>query len=365
MKGGLERLDPEVLDILRLGAHQILALQTPSYATVSQSVDLTREAGRGRAAGLVNAVLRALDREGGGEELFPDSGADPVGYLSSWGSHPRWLVERWLSRWSFDEVRELVEYDNQVPPLRVVPVDGNVEGMAAALREMGLAVEIEALPGTIRVVSGEVGRVFDAWPSFVQDAGAALVVRYAAPGPDSLVADLCAAPGGKALSLARTARYVLATDPAGKRLPLIVENARRTGLPVGVVRARGEAPPIENADMVLVDAPCTGTGTLRRHPDSRWRLTPPDPGRMQEVQARILLGSARAVRPGGHLIYATCSLEPEENAEVIERFLNERPDFRPAPPVDAELNLDGDALVVLPQLQGWDGAWAMRMVRGE
>ncbi|MDT8368470.1 MAG: transcription antitermination factor NusB [Longimicrobiales bacterium] len=359
----LDALDPELLDLLRLGAHQLLAMRVPAWAAISESVELAREVGAGRAAGLVNAVLRALSRDDGGAERWPDPDRDPVGFLSTWGSHPRWLVERWLARWSFDEVRALVEFDNAVPPLRIVPADGDLTAAAAAFAREGVEVETELIPGTLRVTTSDVPRALSIHPGFVQDAGAALVVRFAAVRSGDRVADLCAAPGGKALSAARVARYVLAADPSEPRLALVRESARRLGLPVHVVRARGEDPPVSELDLVLVDAPCTGTGTLRRHPDARWRLEPEAPARMAEVQARILLGSADVVRPGGHLVYSTCTLEPEENEGVIARVLAKRPDFTVDPPDDPALPMREGALEVLPQREGWDGAWAMRLRR--
>jgi len=346
-------------------------MQVPAYAAISETVDLARAVGSGRAAGLVNGVLRSLQREGVPEDAWPDRDADPAGRLAAERSHPRWLVERWLARWPTEEVERLLDLDNRVPPLRLVPADGDAEGAARALERAGMAVEIEPLPGTLRVTTSDVPRALAAHPSFVQDAGAALVCRYAAVPPGARVADVCAAPGGKALSVARTAGYLLAADPSAPRLALVRESAERLGLPIGIVRARAERPPALGLDVVLVDAPCTGSGTLRRHPDARWRLGPEDPARMAAVQARILRGAAGAVRPGGLLVYSTCTLEPEENRGVIEAFLRDRPDFAPAPPDDPELPVVDGALEVLPQRHGpahdpaqaFDGAWAMRMRR--
>lgn len=353
MRGGLGRLDAEVLEVLRLGAHQLFAMEVPAFAAISSSVELARAVGVGRASGLVNAVLRALDREGLSEAHFPDPSTDPAGWLSTWGSHPRWLVERWLARWSFEEVEALVEADNRVPETFLVPFDDDLEAAAAALGTEGIETEPEPRSRTLRLVRGRVRAALEVYPLFVQDPAAALVVAYASIPEGAMVADLCSAPGGKGLSAARRARYVLAADPSAPRLELVRDNARRLGARMGVVRAVAEAPPVRAADVVLVDAPCTGTGTLRRHPDARWRLTPEAPASMAGVQARILRGAATAVRPGGHLVYSTCTLEPEENAEVIDRFLGETPGFVPAPP--------GEPLEVLPQRSGWDGAWAMRM----
>jgi len=365
VRGGLGRLDDAVLDLLRIGAHQLRAMDVPAYAAISETVDLTRSVGVGRASGLVNGVLRSLDRAGSDADEWPDPASDPAGWLSVRGSHPRWLVERWLERWSFDDVATLVDLDNQVPTLHLVPMDGDVEAAGGALRAADFEVGVQPLSGTVEVDTSDILRALETCPSFVQDPAAALVMRYAAIPEGALVADLCAAPGGKALSASRVARYVLAADPSEPRLGLVRENARRLGAPIGVVRSRAETPPVRDADVVLVDAPCTGTGTLRRHPDARWRLSPEDPARMAEVQARILLGAGDAVAPGGVLVYSTCTLEPEENRGVVDRFLEARPDFAPAPPEDDALPMVDGALEVLPHRWGTDGAWAMRMRRDE
>lgn len=361
---GMESLHPSLLPVLRMGLYQILHMGVPDYAAVSQAVEQARSVGQGRAAGMVNAVLRAA--AGAGEDLsvFPDPAEDPAGYLAAWESHPRWMVERWLERWPLEEVKRLLELNNTIPAHHLVPVDGDLEGAARALREAGAETGILPAPGVVRFQGVSPLQALEAVPGFIQDPAAALVCRYAAPPPHAVIADLCAAPGGKALSLARGARYLLAADPSAARLRLLGENVRRLELPVGVVQARAEAPPLRRADLILLDVPCTGTGTLRRHPDARWRLKPEAPAELAAVQARILRGAAGVVPPGGLLVYSTCTLEPEENMGVVEAFLRERREFTWAPPEDGELDMDGSgALVVLPQRTGWDGAFAARLRR--
>jgi 16S rRNA (cytosine967-C5)-methyltransferase len=202
---------------------------------------------------------------------------------------------------------------------------------------------------------------------FVQDPGATLVTQYAAIPLRSLVADLCAAPGGKTLELSRLAHTVLAFDRSLPRLRRLVENVRRVDARnVFACVADARFPAIGRVDVVLLDAPCTGTGTLRRHPDARWRLKVSDLAVMAAMQRALLRSGAEVVRPGGLLIYATCSLEPEENDRQVESFLRERPEWQLEPPPDGAVPaavLDGGLLRVLPQRHGVDGAFAARLRR--
>lgn len=367
---GLSSLDAPVLDVLRLGAYQVLYMTgVPAYAAVSQAVDHVRHLGFTSAAGLVNAVLRAVARTGDDPGLFPSFSTDPGGFLSTWGSHPRWLVDRWLARWPPGEVRALVEADNRVPPLTFVPLAPGESGLHAAARAIedagGTAAPVGRGAPALEVEGLTPEALLRAAPGFIQDPGAVLVARYAGVRSGDRVADLCAAPGGKALYLARTAAYVVAADPSAARLRLLRENVARTGLRVGVVRARAEAPPVGRADVVLVDAPCSGTGTLRRHPDARWRVGADAPATLAAVQARILRGAVGVVPSGGVLVYSTCTLEAEENQGVVEAFLAEHPDFLLEPPGDAELvDVEPEGwLQVLPQRTGFDGAFAARFRR--
>lgn len=368
VRGGLARLEPTVLEILRLGAYQLLYMDSvPGYAAVSESVALARRhAGRG-AAGLVNAVLRAVAGAGDGEERFPSFPADPAGFLSTWGSHPRWLVERWLSRWSPDEVRRLVEADNRKPAVYLVPLRLGPAEAVAALVERGIGAT-EAGEGTecVRLADGaDTAAALEAVSALVQDPAAHLVTRYAAMPAGTKVADLCAAPGGKALALSARGAYTLAADRSERRLLRVRENARRTGLAPGLVVADARHPPVAGMDGVLLDVPCSGTGTLARNPDGRWRISRESMADMIQLQREILEAGADVVRPGGLLVYSTCTLEPEENRDQVEAFLSRRREFVLEPPgmapgayVDARGYLE-----VLPHRHGFDGAFAARLRR--
>jgi 16S rRNA (cytosine967-C5)-methyltransferase len=364
----IDEMAPALADLLRLGAYQILYMRSvPPYAAVSQTVEQARELGGRGAASLANAVLRKLSNEGESPAHFPDPRRDPVGYLTTWGSHPPWLIERWLARWPWEQVAALVELDNRQPPLYLAPLDASPSEALARLSAAGVqAREAGRGSGALEVTdeTGPTQALAALGAAVVQDPGAALVVRYADVPAGSRVADLCAAPGGKTLGLTGTARWVLAADSSLPRLRLVRDNLRRTGRAAGLVVARAEAPPLREADLVLLDVPCSGTGTLRRHPDARWRLSPDEIGRMARLQARIVEGAARAVPPGGLLVYSTCALEREENQDQVARFLAAHPDFRveATSAVDAEL-LDQGCLEVLPQSTGFDGAFAARLRR--
>jgi 16S rRNA (cytosine967-C5)-methyltransferase len=292
---------------------------------------------------------------------------DPVGHLTTWGSHPRWLVERWLVRWSWEDVLALVELDNRAPPLVVMPLDLSADEAVERLGEAGVSArEVGHGTGAVEVTGdASPSQVLQLVSAVVQDPGAALVPLYADAPEGGLIADLCAAPGGKTLALTRGGAYVLAADRSPRRLRILRENLARTGRRAGTVVALAEAPPLRRADLVLLDVPCTGTGTLRRHPDARWRLKPWDIERMAGVQARILDGAQVVVPEGGLLVYSTCTLEPEENEEQVAEFLSRHGDFRLEPTGSVEPALmEGGSLRVLPQRTGFDGSFAARLRRG-
>jgi 16S rRNA (cytosine967-C5)-methyltransferase len=369
LHGPIDELQPEVREILRLGTYQLLYMGgVPAYAAVSESVDLVRRKVGGRPAGLVNAVLRQVGPAGDGPEHFPPFETDPLGFLESWGSHPRWLLERWLARWDADTVRALVEANNRRPPTFIVPLELSPEGAVSTLVVAGLPAT--AVGGASpRVQLGEGVAPADALralpKSIVQDAASNLVARYADVPEGTKVADLCSAPGGKTLAVADRALYTLAADRSESRLLMVKENARRVGRPLGLVVADARRPPLSRVDVVLLDAPCSGTGTFARRPDARWRLQPEDVGELVSVQREMLDAAADVVAEGGVLVYATCSLEPEENQEQIEALLARRPDFalEPTAAVPSE-HLDAKGrLFVTPWQTGSDGAFAARLRR--
>jgi 16S rRNA (cytosine967-C5)-methyltransferase len=370
VRGGLVRLDPDLTDLLRLGAYQLLHMRSvPAYAAIAQTVELTKERHGLGASKLANAVLRRLDRER--EMLDPTGPTDPVDALALRYSHPRWLVARWVGRWGAEETERLLAANNAEAPLVVRPYNIVREQLEATLESVGVNVTDASLARDSLAIRSPVSLTelgaYRQGLFFVQDPGATLVAQYAAVPTGAEVADLCAAPGGKALELARTASLVVGGDRSLQRIQRLLTNARRVDARnMLAVVADARAPAIRPVDAVLLDVPCTGTGTFRRHPDARWRLKVSDIAVLAATQRSILSAAASVVKPGGLLVYSTCTLELEENDAQIEAFLRENPEWTLEPPPEGTVPapvLDAGRLRVLPQRHGVDGAFAARLRR--
>jgi len=372
VRGGIAKIEADLIDLFRLGVYQLLYMgSVPAYAAIAQTVELAKVRHGVGASKLVNAVLRRVDRERDG--LEPVLPSDPADALAVKYSHPSWLVRRWLSRWGEDTTEVLLTRNNAEAPVILRPFGIVREQLEAMLESADVHVEEGGAPlvrDSIQISGGitlaELG-AFRQGLFFIQDPGSTLVTHYAAFPAGSVVADLCAAPGGKALELSRSARFVVAADRSPVRLARVVANrARLEAQNIHPIAADARFPAIRPVDAVVLDAPCTGTGTFRRHPDARWRLRISDLALMAALQASLLRSAATVVVPGGLLVYSTCSLEPEENDEQIEKFLAENSAWRLDPPpagaVPSE-TLDGGYLRVLPHLHGTDGAFAARLRR--
>ena len=372
VKGGIARLDNDLADLLRLGTYQLFHMgSVPPYAAIAQTVELAKQRHGMGASKLMNAVLRRLDRER--SDLAPALPTDPVEALAIELSHPRWLVARWVARWGAEETRALLESNNREGSLIVRPWGVVREQLEAMLEAAGVQVsDVPLVSDSLQLSSGTLLTSLGAFQQgrcFVQDPAATLVTQYAAVPAGAKVADLCAAPGGKTVELARTASYVTSADSSEVRLQRLQETIDRLELDhvTAVVCDARDAATLGTFDAVLVDAPCTGTGTFRRHPDARWRLRVSDLAVMAAAQRTILRAAANAVVPGGLLIYSTCSLEPEENDAQVEAFLAEHPSWTLEPPPEGAVPaavLDAGRLRVLPQRHGTDGSFAARLRRG-
>jgi 16S rRNA (cytosine967-C5)-methyltransferase len=377
----LARLDPEIVDILRLTMFQLLHLdRVPASAAVHDAVELARAAGKRSAAPLVNAVLRRVSRERRGLPLPPRDAAGPdaaLDYLSATLSHPRWLAARWLDRYGFDAAEAWCRFDNQPAPLtlRANRLRNTRDDLARRLLEAGVRTRpTRFAPDGLIVEAGNplLTPLADEGVFAVQDETSQLVVLAAGAQAGDRMLDACAAPGGKATALAADVGprgLVVAADVRARRVRLLDRTVRALGAArVRVVHADAARPLPFTAefDKVLVDAPCSGLGTLRRDPDIKWRRTADEFARLAEVQVRILMEAAATVRPGGRLVYATCSSEPEENEEVVDRFLDQCPEFHAEPvcvPQAPQLvNARGD-LRTYPFRDGLEAFYAAALVK--
>jgi 16S rRNA (cytosine967-C5)-methyltransferase len=372
VRGGLARIDPDLLDLMRLGVYQLLHMgSVPAYAAIAQTVEIAKVRHGIGASKLVNAVLRRVDRER--NDLVVPRSPDTLEDLATRYSHPRWLIARWLARWGEEATAVLMMKNNAEAPVVIRPYGIVREQLEAMLESSGVEVEDAPLVrDSIQFIGGvsltELG-AFKQGLFFVQDPGSTLVTQYATIPDGAFVVDLCAAPGGKALELTRTARMVLAVDRSPQRLGRLLDNrARLEAHNLFVAAGDARMPIVRAADVVLIDVPCTGTGTFRRHPDARWRLKPSDLSVMAGLQASILKAAGEVVKPGGLLIYSTCSLEPEENDSQVKAFLAKNPEWKLEPPPTGAVpseTIDGGYLRVLPQVHGSDGAFAARLRRSQ
>jgi 16S rRNA (cytosine967-C5)-methyltransferase len=285
-------------------------------------------------------------------------------------THPPWLAERWRQRFGPEATQRLLSWNDVRPPLTLQPARWDLATLRRKLEDAGVAVREAPFGAGLRIGSGHPRALpgYEEGAFLVQDPAQALVLRFAAIPAGAAVYDACAAPGGKAVALATAGAHVTAGDVRRERLDRLYHSVRRTGVAVHGVAADLLAAPFraDSWDAVLVDAPCSATGSMAHHPDARWRLTPGAIARIARRQAALLDAAARLVRSGGLLVYATCSIEPEENERQVEEFLQRHPAFarRPVPGgVPAELLTSAGDFQSLPQRDGVDGAYAARLGR--
>ncbi len=359
----LSRADPRLHDILRLGAYQLRALdRVPAHAAVSTSVELARETAGEAAARYVNQTLRRL----AGDKRWEMRDGAP--------SHPDWLVQRWQSNFGAEEAQRLLAWNDTRPPLVIQPTRWSLRQLAEQLQAAGLTTSPAPYDAGLSVAHPS-SRIphpsklpgFAEGGFIVQDPAHALVCRFAAIPAGARVYDACAAPGGKAVTLERLGARVVAGDVRQDRIARLAHTTRRAGVAIRVLCADLLAAPFAGSgwDAVFVDAPCTATGTMARHPDARWRVTERAITRAAARQRGLLEAAARLVRPRGVLVYATCSLEPEENTDVVEAFLTEHTEFTRAPAggaVAPDLLTPAGDFQCLPHRHGMDGAYAARLV---
>ncbi|MGQ9630675.1 MAG: 16S rRNA (cytosine(967)-C(5))-methyltransferase RsmB [bacterium] len=334
------RVDPIARNILRMAVFQLLFVpEVPPYVVVNESVELAKRRYR-RAAGYINGVLRSVERNKGDLGL-PNIEADPVSHIAIGYSHPRWMVERWVKRWGVDETLAICSANNRVPPLclrantlKISRGDlmGILRGKGVSCRESVRAPEGIIVLGNLNPGEDE---AFRRGLYYVQDEASIIVSHVLDPKPGETILDLCSAPGGKATHIAALMGdrgRVIAVDRNASRVALIEENCRRLGVSIVETAVADGREFRMTADRVLVDAPCSALGILRRKADAKWHRSESDILGLSQIQFELLENAGHCLRAGGILVYSVCTLEEEENEDVVRRFLDQNPAFAPAAP---------------------------------
>lgn len=372
-----ERIDPVLLDLLRLGAYQLLRTRVEQHAAVSTSVEQAGIEFDSARAGFVNGVLRTIagrDEASWVQELAPSADSDPVGHAAFVHAHPRWIAQAFADALGADagQLDALLASDDERPGVHLAARPGVLTAEELATRVEGTVGRYS--PYAVYLSGGDPGRLTPVQDgaALVQDEGSQLVARALTLAPveggSGRWLDLCAGPGGKTALLAAigggSGARVTAVEPAARRADMVEQNT--VGLPVDVLRVDGREPGVEPGfDRVLVDAPCTGLGALRRRPEARWRRRPGDVPGLARLQRELLASAIRLTRPGGVVLYATCSPHLAETVGVVADALRRHPvtalDTRPL--FDPGLNTipdlgDGPYVQLWPHRHGTDAMFA-------
>ncbi|GAB6157375.1 16S rRNA (cytosine(967)-C(5))-methyltransferase RsmB [Desulfotomaculum varum] len=370
-----------IRNILRMGTYQIIFMpRIPDSAACNESVNLAKKYGHAGAANFVNGVLRNVARQRNSLD-FPDPEQDPVDFIALKYSHPTWLVERWLKEFGFSATVALCQANNSPAPntVRTNTLKVSREELQARLQDEGVKAAVTAYAPEGLNLSGFLSyrslTTFQEGLFQVQDESSMLVAHVLNPASGARVIDVAAAPGGKTTHLAQLmgdSGQILAFDLYAHKLDLINDNCRRLGIKsiqTKVADARDIHQKYQGwADYVLVDAPCSGLGVLRRRPDARWRKDPSQLPGIVKLQKEILASAGKCLRPGGVLVYSTCTISHEENLGVVEDFLASHPEFSLGdlrqflpPGLDREATAAQGYLQLLPHVHGVDGFFLARL----
>ncbi|MFT3654758.1 Ribosomal RNA small subunit methyltransferase B [Bacillus sp. B01(2024)] len=372
------KVKPWVIQLLRLSAYQMEYLEKiPDRAAIHEAVEIAKKRGHKGIASFVNGILRSLQREGA--PSFAEI-EDPVLRLSTETSHPEWLVKEWVEAYGFEAAEKICRI-HLVPPkqtLRVNHIKADREKLLDKMENAGLEAEAGDLsPDAIKLLKGSIANTefFQNGQVSIQDESSMLVARALNPKPGETVLDACAAPGGKSAHIAELMENegsLTSLDLHRHKVKLIKEGAERLGLTIidaqtMDARKAGDAFGAERFDRVLVDAPCSGFGVIRRKPDMKYTKTPDDSRRLSEIQLGILREIAPLVKKGGTLVYSTCTMDRTENDEVMHAFIQEHPEFEPDLSLEKRLPekarpfVQDGSLQILPHYFGTDGFFISSM----
>lgn len=374
-KGKFSKCIPNVKNSMRVALYQIMFLdKVPEYAAVNEAVDFVKKLQGERSANMTNAVLRNIIRSKD-KIRYPKREEDLLGYLSTYYSHPSWLVKRWLARYGEEFTEKLLKSNNQKPTLslRVNRIVTNIKDMQALLSSENLSfTEGKYLPNFIGLHSMS---NITSWKYFkegyfsVQDESTGFSCHLLDPKPNDRVLDLFSAPGGKTSLLAdlmENKGELIAIDKYESRLNILKQNLKRLAITNVTVKEADalEFEDEEKFDKILLDVPCSGIGTITKKPDIKWRKDISDIRKLSELQPRLLEKGASLLKPGGELVFSTCTIEPEENFEVIEAFLSKHKEFElinAANYFDKSVVADNGCVQTYPNVHGIDGAFAAKL----
>lgn len=373
-RGQFSKTIPSIKNTLRVALYQILFLdRVPEYAAVNEAVEFIKKAQGQKAADLINAVLRNIIRSKDAIH-YPDPEQDLVDFLAVYYSHPTWMIKRWLSRFGRTSLEALLSANNTKPgmTLRLNSLKTNEEEFSSLLDSVDVEYEkSKYLPGFFRLKT--VTNITD-WEYFskgyftIQDESTGFSCRLSGVRPGDRVLDMCAAPGGKTAvlaSLMNDCGEIVALDKYESRLKIMKRNLERMGIRSAVAL---EADALEYQsdpfDVVLLDAPCSGLGTLSKKPDIKWKRDQFDIGKLNELQKALIEKAAGMVKPGGTLIYSTCTIEPEENFEIVKAFLAGHTEFtlrNASELINPEVVDENGCVQLYPHIHQTDGAFAARL----
>lgn len=377
-KGEFSKCIPNLKNAMRVALYQILFLDNiPNYAAVNEAVDFVKKIHGEKSANLVNAVLRNIIRTIEEAEIrYPNPEEDEINYLGTYYSHPNWLVKRWLKRYGREFTERLMEENNQRPKLTLrfnslLTERGSfIEKLQSAELKFRPSKYLEHFFVLLHLTNITDWNYFQQGYFSIQDESAGIPCLLLDPKPGETILDLCAAPGGKSTYIAELMKNegkVIAVDKYESRINLMKKNVERLKITnIEFLEADSETLEIPPVDKVLLDAPCSGLGVLTKKPEIKWKKDSEDIKRLTDIQTRLINNAAKLVKVGGTLVYSTCTIEPEENFEIIQKFLTEHLNFqlvKKHPNIHPDLIDENGCISTFPNIHDMDGSFVAKLVR--